>query len=256
MLSCPTSEYWPEESTQSTSTASVLIVDDDAVAAEELAEALELEGFTCITTSASDEALAILWSHPDIGTVITDFYLRGESMAVGNGLELIERIREMTPARKLDFIVVSGDQDVLADCTISGAGKFLAKPIAPESLCTMVRDGSIAKPDLSTANSEEEAGGSVATLHRMVEIQADAIANLTEALTSARNGRQEAGRRLDRLVSAASIAGRRNDDAGTADVGDLIRYVVGQGYAVKRALGPVQNTQNRPESATITKIDV
>ena len=252
MLNVAETDTWQSAENLPEQPASVLIVDDDALAAEELAETLELEGFTCIATHTYSGALAALEQNPDIKTIITDFYLRGDSMAVGNGLELIEHARETFPDRKLDFIVVSGDPDVLADCTISGAGKFLAKPIAPASICTMVKESSA---HLIADEPSESGDGSILMLHRMIEDQASAIASLTEALTSARDGKRNAGSRLDRLVSAASIAAKRSEVSGERDVGDLIRYIVGQGYAVKKILGNTEKKKERPTDGVVKRID-
>ena len=242
MLNCVETDVWPDAEKVSGTSPSVLIVDDDAAAANELAEALEIEGFNCIAASTSEQALSITCSFSSIGVIVTDFYLRGSATAAGNGLALIERIREAFPGRKFEFIVVSGDPDVLADCSITGAGKFLAKPIAPESICSMVKDASLQGADDRGTHGSNAA---LTSLHRMVQVQADAIASLTQALNEARTDNRKATTRLDRLVSAASIAGQRNDDAGSVDVAELLRYVVGQGYAARELISSNTNARHR-----------
>lgn len=228
---------------------SVLIVDDDVVAASELAETLELEGFNCIAASTLEQALSLPASFPSIRVIITDFYLHGAVTATANGLALIDRVREMFPERSFNFIVVSGDQDVLVDCALTGSGKFLAKPIAPESICSMVQDATehdrMAAPDAIPEAPD-------ASVHRMVQVQADAIASLTAALNDARNVNRKVTTRMDRLVSAATIAAHRNDQVSPSAVGDLLSYVVGQGYAVKKLLKGDSELSTRTEIATLS----
>lgn len=242
MLPCE-NRLLPIDDVVSEQVASVLIVDDDDLATEELSETLELEGFTCLTASTSSGALDRLEANPGIQVVITDFYLRGAD-SFENGLDLIEKIRSKFPGRELEFIVVSGDRDVLADCTITGAGTFLAKPVAPESLCSLVRQASGDPAGADAADAQDE--DSILVLQNMVRAQAGAIANLTAALKGARDGTRQANSRLDRLVSAASIAKRRNDQPGGQDIGELIGYIAGQGYAVKKLLKRASNDLETP----------
>ena len=117
---------------------SVLIVDDDPDAVDELSEALEGFGFRCFQAASPDEAIQVIDEEPRISAIVTDFYLRGLATSADNGLLLIERVRETFPDRSFDCVVVSGDPDILAECALSGAVKFLAKPILPESLTAML----------------------------------------------------------------------------------------------------------------------
>ncbi len=240
MLTCSNSEIWPDVSTLSDVPPSVLVVDDDAVAADELAEALELEGFHCITANTADQAMSILHSLASVSVLITDFYLSGTERPVSNGLGLIDKIQESFPQRNFDFIVVSGDQDVLADCVIGGAGKFLSKPVAPESICSMVREASSENVKIEALADSSDP---LSSLHRMIQNQADTITTLTDALNSTRSKTRNATNRMDRLVSAASIAKHRNESIGATDIDNLLGYIVGQGYAIKNLLG--SSTDNK-----------
>lgn len=252
MTSLAETETWTNAISSDTAPASILVVDDDPIAAEELSETLETEGFRCIATHTADDAIAVLTEHADINVVITDFYLRGVATARGNGLDLIERIRETFQTRDFDFIVVSGDRDVLVDCTVTEAFKFLAKPIMPESICSMVKTSSAPQSGPTEADST---ASPQATYHRMIEAQASAIAGLTDALKEARKDKREVVSRMDRLVSAASIAGRRHDDAGARDVAELLRYIVGQGYAVKKLMHGEEASETGASKVTrITRI--
>lgn len=252
MLNCVQTGIRSATMVSTDSNPSVLIIDDDYVAASELAETLELEGFNCVAVSSSEQAISILCSFPSIDVVITDFYLEGKATATRNGLTLIERIRDQFSSRTLEFIVISGDQDVLTDCIITGAGQFLAKPIAPESICSMVRDASFQAPQEGALDDADDHNVS---LHQMVQTQAETIASLTHALDEARTDNRKASSGLDRLVSAASIARKCNDDVGTTDLDVLLRYVVGQGYAVKKLISGNAKAPQQSDAVTITPIN-
>lgn len=216
---------------------SVLIVDDEVEAAEELAEALEDNGFACFIATSSGQAHDMVRNHPEISAVVTDFYLRGSIPSLDNGLKLIEFLREAHPERMLDCVVVSGDRDVLAECTIQGAEKFLSKPIAPESLTSM-----LAAPRES-APAEDGAPVSMVLLHKLVESQSKAIESLTEALSTREKGQREALSRMDRLVLAARVAGQRSAAGRSDEIDTLIGYIEGQSVAVNKALSTPHQRQ-------------
>lgn len=251
MLASARSEAWSVVTTLSDTLPSVLIVDDDEVAASELAETLELDGFNCIATSTLEQAISLTTSFPSIKVIITDFYLHGATTATANGLALLERVRGTFPNRMFNFIVVSGDHDVFVDCALTEAVKFLAKPIAPESISAMVRGEVMQGED---APSNVVSAPSESCPHHMIQVQASTIASLTEALNDMRAENRAATSRLDRLVSAASIAQNRHDEVGTGEIGELLRYILGQGYSVKTLLGNVSGPARRADLVTISDI--
>lgn len=246
MMSCSNPALWPDATASTEETPSVLIVDDDQIAASELAEVLDFEGYQCATASTQEQAVAIVSTFQTISIIITDFYLRGSGTVAGNGLTLIEKVQETFPTRAFDFIVVSGDPDILADCALSGEGRFLSKPIAPESICSMVND--VSTP-VQTSDPDPEADDSISSLHRMVQIQADTIASLTEALSANRANTGNVKSRLDRLMSAAVIAKRRNEDGGNGATDELLNYIVGQSGAVQKLLSDDAKDANRSATA-------
>lgn len=209
---------------------SVLIVDDEPEAAEELSEALAEYGFDCFVAGSADEAQDLMRENDDITAVVTDFHLRGSLPPLCDGLKLVEFLRAAHPERQLDCVVVSGDRDVLAECTVHGAEKFLSKPIAPESLNSMLTG---VAPEREPDN---EGPVSLVLLHRLVESQSKAIESLTEALADQEKGNREATSRMDRLVLAARVAGNRTKLGRKDEVDTLIGYIEGQGAEVSRLL--------------------
>ena len=221
---------------------SVLIVDDDPIAGEELSEALEDLGFRCFVASSYRQAIEVTAREQEIGAIVTDFYLKGMENMAENGLDLIENLQDAFPDRALDCIVVSGDRDILAECTMHGAYKFLPKPIAPESLSSMLMDGTPAPDD--AAGDDDDAAVSVVLLHRLVESQSQAIATLTETLKANQKDVREMRSRMSRLLEAAKIAGKRTAEVEDPQIRTLIGYIVGQGAAVRELLP--QNSAKKP----------
>lgn len=217
-----------------TAQISVLIVDDDRDSAEELSECLETFGFNCFMAASPDEAMKVAGEQPEITAIVTDFYLRGVRAVAENGLHLLDRLRVAHPDRLFDCLVISGDPDILAECALDGAVKFLPKPVVAESLIAM-----LLSPPCAVKDTEED-HVSLALMHRLLESQSNAIATLTEALnanqvTRDRDARQ-ALNRLDLLVDAAKIANKRVEGTAADEIRTLLAYIAGQGDAVKGLL--------------------
>ncbi|MEI6159187.1 MAG: response regulator [Roseococcus sp.] len=105
---------------------SVLIVDDEANVAGELADAAEDEGYVVHKVNSAAAALAILAEHPEIGVMISDI-----RMPDCDGLELTRRALDgRDDASALEVILITGhatlDDAVLAVRT--GAFDFVRKP--------------------------------------------------------------------------------------------------------------------------------
>ena len=110
---------------------SVLVVEDEGVVRELIAETLREAGCAVTEAASADEAVCALKrsAAPDI--LVTDVKLPGTM----NGLDLAERVRRTLPRMKV--IVTSGhaapdDARNVADC-------FLAKPFALKELVGEVR---------------------------------------------------------------------------------------------------------------------
>lgn len=111
---------------------SVLIVEDDAEAIEELAEIIELEGWTALTARSVKEALEQL-ENSDVKLVVTDVHLGGAG-AGESGIQLVSRARAMFPERDISFIVLSGDVDAVKSSLQTDAVDFLLKPVSSDDL--------------------------------------------------------------------------------------------------------------------------
>lgn len=113
----------------------VIVIDDEALIAETVAEILNQEGFEAVAVSAGLSAveLAKNWL-PDI--VLSDVIMPGL-----NGIETGIRIKELAPSCKV--ILFSGQAatvDLLEDARRRGQRfEILAKPIKPEQLISIIR---------------------------------------------------------------------------------------------------------------------
>ena len=112
----------------------VLIVEDDPVARELLAELLELNAIECLTASNEEQALALLASEA-INLMITDL-----RMLPHDGLHLIRKVRESDQAT-LPIIIMSGDASVrdAIDAMHLHVVDFLLKPIDTAKLLKLIR---------------------------------------------------------------------------------------------------------------------
>ena len=114
----------------------VLVVDDESVIADTLAEILSRSGYAAMTAYDADEALeTALTTPPEM--LITDVILPGM-----NGIELAVKIRRIFPDCKI--LLFSGQAatvDLLADANCAGHHfNLLSKPIHPKDLLAKVAE--------------------------------------------------------------------------------------------------------------------
>jgi response regulator RpfG family c-di-GMP phosphodiesterase len=114
--------------------ARLLVADDDAAVRSVLAEMLCAD-YECESVSSAEEALGLLESG-EFQLVLSDIAMPGMS-----GLDLIPRVRELSPDTLV--IVVSGSQEVesAVEALRAGAFDYLVKPFDLEHLRFAVRRG-------------------------------------------------------------------------------------------------------------------
>lgn len=216
----------------------VLIVDDEIMLAEELGEAMASHGYRCFIADTEQLALKLIVQNPEIETVVVDFYLRGAGVSFRNGLDVVERLRTIVPERNLDCVVISGDPDIVAECTMCGVTKFLPKPVHPECLSAMLR-----QRVHSPTDSDREI---VSLLQRRLVQQSAAIGKLAQRVSSDRNDGQGLSRNIDRIVSAACIMREMAGQQDEPMLQNIAQYIVDVSATVK-AEGPAQSTaEERP----------
>jgi CheY-like chemotaxis protein len=106
----------------------ILIVDDELLIRESLADALADCGYETLTAAAGEEALQLFETHR-IAAVVTDMYMGGS-----DGFVLINALRGQGAA--VPIIVMSGGAPELARTL--GADATLTKPFRPRDLLRLL----------------------------------------------------------------------------------------------------------------------
>jgi len=115
-------------------TATILIVDDEAVVRAFASEVLGLEGYAVLEASGTAEGLRIAAGHPGpIDLVISDVVMPGGE----DGRDLVERLLQVRPAIRPLYISGHSEADVVRGAARSGA--FLQKPFTMDMLVSTVR---------------------------------------------------------------------------------------------------------------------
>ncbi|HTH46597.1 MAG TPA: response regulator [Candidatus Limnocylindria bacterium] len=113
----------------------VLVVDDDPMCQNLLEFTLSKQGYQVVLAENSDAAKRQLTSTQPVRfeCVVTDY-----RMPEGNGLELLQWIREHDPDLATIMMTAEGERQVVADSLRVGASDFLDKPLCLETLCAAV----------------------------------------------------------------------------------------------------------------------
>lgn len=107
----------------------ILVVDDDAVTARFMAQALgKRGGFEVCHAPDARSALAMAGSEP-YDLVITDVEMPGMS-----GLELLRALREISPGLPVAVITGHASVDYMVEAIRGDADEFLEKPVHPDEL--------------------------------------------------------------------------------------------------------------------------
>lgn len=111
-------------------TAFILIVEDEASLGEAVKEGLERAGHAChLVDSGSDALKSVKARSPDV--VVSDYRLGGDI----NGLELLRRVRELSPATQRILITAHGDEELARDAFKEAeVFDYLKKPLNLDDL--------------------------------------------------------------------------------------------------------------------------
>ncbi|HQU42881.1 MAG TPA: response regulator [Pirellulales bacterium] len=115
-------------------TTTILIIDDETSAIDDVAHALRLTDYACQWATSETEAVeCVRRATPDL--VVSDIDLAGSS-----GLELCQQLRQYPGMADVPVIFISGAQipDVVRQAHTAGGVYFLRKPFDPEVLIELV----------------------------------------------------------------------------------------------------------------------
>jgi len=108
----------------------VLVVDDDPIVADSLAEMLRSEGYESHDALSAAEAVDVLdKADPPVGVVITDV-----SMPRGDGMSLLREIGEKHPRTAVVMLTGYGTIENAVEALRAGAVDFLTKPVVDQEL--------------------------------------------------------------------------------------------------------------------------
>jgi CheY-like chemotaxis protein len=118
----------------------ILVVDDNDALRENLAEALELEGFEVAMAADGPEALARLGEDPLFAVVLLDLVMPGL-----DGRAVLASIRDDPRLAALRVVIVTGHSGTGARAGIP-ADAFLTKPFGVRELLAAIRRVGVAAP--------------------------------------------------------------------------------------------------------------
>ena len=113
--------------------STVLIIEDDRTALEELVDSFRLDGYHCVSATTVEEAIAALDRESSTDVVVSDINLGTRS-----GLEVLAQMRR--DGRDTQFIVMTGagrTEDAIEALRL-GASDFIEKPIAYSEMAQAV----------------------------------------------------------------------------------------------------------------------
>ncbi len=108
----------------------VLLVDDEALIREIMAESLEDAGFEVLAAESGEAAVALIRNLPrPFSVLVTDFHMPGGQ----NGAEVAECMRRQSPS--IPVVIASGRPEIFQAAWQSKLGySFLHKPYTPAEL--------------------------------------------------------------------------------------------------------------------------
>ncbi|HEY72481.1 MAG: DNA-binding response regulator [Chloroflexi bacterium] len=118
--------------------ASIMVVDDEAVARISLAEVLKLEGYHVATAASGEEALSLLDKSEPFDMIVLDLKMPGM-----DGLEVTDAVRERSPGTVIVLLTAFGTLETAMQAIKHGAHDYLLKPCPIPDILTSVRKGLI-----------------------------------------------------------------------------------------------------------------
>jgi DNA-binding NtrC family response regulator len=107
----------------------ILIVDDKRVQLKTLKRGLITRGYRVFEALSGQEALGLLGRHPKIDLVLTDY-----AMPQMNGIELLQKIRQIDKALPVIMMTAYGDKDLVVEAMHHHCNGFIDKPFDMDEL--------------------------------------------------------------------------------------------------------------------------
>jgi two-component system NtrC family response regulator len=189
---------------------SVLIVDDESYVRDSLATVLERRGFAVRTAESAEEVLA---DHEleGLDALVTDLRMGG-----ADGLELLERVREIEPRLPVVVLTGHGTVDSAVECMRAGASEYLLKPVQPEEMVLVLerviessarrRELDYLRSGAGAADPERDPLGESAAWREVLELVDVVAPNDTPVLLTGESGvgKEEVARLIHRRSRRAA----------------------------------------------------
>ena len=153
---------------------SILIVDDEPLIRDTLAEYLTGEGFQTTTCGSAEEALATA-AERRFDVALCDVQLPG-----ADGLELLERLQRLSPETFVLLITAYGTVENAVEAFQRGAHDYLMKPILFDEVLVKIRrllsqralalENQWLRRELNRASEEEQLIGASPAMQQVVEM--------------------------------------------------------------------------------------
>ncbi|MDR1166517.1 MAG: sigma 54-interacting transcriptional regulator [Deltaproteobacteria bacterium] len=111
----------------------ILIVDDEPNYQLVISEMLTAEGYAVLTAGSGEEAFKLFEAHPEMDLVLTDM-----TMPNGNGIELLEKVKEARPEVPVIMLTAHGTVELAVKAMKQGAFDYLTKPYKNDELTRTV----------------------------------------------------------------------------------------------------------------------
>ena len=113
--------------------ARILVIDDEPIVCRSCARVLEAEGCTVETAFSPGEGLARV-ARGRFDVVLTDLM-----MSAMGGLEVVRRVRVLSPGTRVIVITGYATLATAAEAALAGAFNYVLKPFTPGELQEVVR---------------------------------------------------------------------------------------------------------------------
>ncbi|MDR2459511.1 MAG: sigma-54 dependent transcriptional regulator, partial [Deltaproteobacteria bacterium] len=111
----------------------ILVVDDEPNYQLVLETVLSAEGYEVLSAGSGNEAYRIFCAHPETDLILTDM-----TMEDGNGIELLERAKELRPEVPVVMLTANASIGLAVQAIKMGAYDYLEKTCSNEHLARMV----------------------------------------------------------------------------------------------------------------------
>lgn len=153
----------------------ILVVDDEKNIRTLISNEFSEEGFEIVTAASGEEGLALFQSQ-NFDVVLLDIKLPKQ-----NGIAILKRMREVSPAAEIIMITGYGGIRSAVDCIKLGARDFITKPFNLDELLKLVQN-SVREKAAGFSAGEEEQEPSQGSIDQFIRCSSPAMQKVYDVL--------------------------------------------------------------------------